>query len=181
MPKRHQITTEQLAEIEKLRIKNRDKNKEKRLKVLVLHAKGEKHSLIADKTGFAATYISVIVSKFCKHGLSSIVANSYKGNRRNLSFEEEKALLEPFRVAAAAGNVVEISAIKAAYEELTGTILEDNNKGQIYRVLKRHVWRKIMPRSKHPNKATDEVIEASKKLTMLSGMKWKILQADESD
>ncbi|WP_414153386.1 winged helix-turn-helix domain-containing protein [Peptoniphilus sp.] len=35
----------------------------------------------------------------------------------------------------------------------------------MYRVLKRHGFRKIMPRSKHPKKASKEVIETSKKLT----------------
>ena len=31
-------------------------------------------------------------------------------------------------------------------------------------VLERHGWRKVMPRSKHPQKASDEAIEASKKI-----------------
>jgi transposase len=181
MPTRYHIEKDQLAEIEEARKKNQDKNKEKRLKVLVLHAQGEKRSAIAEKTGFVTSYISEIVAKYMKHGLASIIDNHYAGNRRNLTYEEEKALLEPFRKAAAAGQVVEISAIKAAYEARTGTILGDNNKGQIYRVLQRHGWRKIMPRSKHPNKADDEAIEASKKLTKLSQGRWKILQAEESD
>ncbi|MDE7249890.1 MAG: winged helix-turn-helix domain-containing protein, partial [Lachnospiraceae bacterium] len=33
----------------------------------------------------------------------------------------------------------------------------------IYCVLKRHGWRKVMPRSRHPKKASEEVIETSKK------------------
>ncbi|MBR4040361.1 MAG: winged helix-turn-helix domain-containing protein [Clostridia bacterium] len=35
---------------------------------------------------------------------------------------------------------------------------------QIYYVLHRHGWRKIMPRSRHPKKASEEAIEASKNL-----------------
>lgn len=181
MPKRYHITDNQLAEIEEERRKNKDKNKEKRMKVLVLHAQGEKRSAIAEKTGFVTSYISEIVSKYCKYGLASIIDNHYAGNRRNLTFQEEEALLESFKKAAAAGQMVEISAIKAAYEEQTGTILSNNNKGQIYRVLERHGWRKIMPRSKHPNKASDEAIEASKKLTKSSKGSWKILQVEASD
>lgn len=34
--------------------------------------------------------------------------------------------------------------------------------GQIYRALKRHNWRKVMPRSRHPKKASEEAINASK-------------------
>ncbi len=33
-------------------------------------------------------------------------------------------------------------------------------------VLKRKGWRKVMPRSKHPKKASPEAIEASKKLKL---------------
>jgi len=39
------------------------------------------------------------------------------------------------------------------------------SSGQIYRVLHRHDWRKVMPRSRHPKKASEEVIATSKKLT----------------
>jgi hypothetical protein len=42
----------------------------------------------------------------------------------------------------------------------------EKSKGQIYRVLRRPGGRKFMPRSKHSEKASDEVIAASKKLTI---------------
>ena len=89
-------------------------------------------------------------------------------------------LVGQFREKAIAGQMVEISEIKLAYEKETGCSL-DNNHGQIYRVLKRHDWRKIMPRSKHQNKASDEAIDASKKLKVPSKMKWKILQVERFD
>ena len=181
MPTRYHINNKQVAEIEEMRRKNKDKNKEKRMKVLVLHARGETRSMIAEKTGFVASYISEIVAKYCKHGLPALIDNHYTGNHRNLTFIEEEALLEPFKEAAAAGQIVEISDIKAAYEKQTGTTLGDNNKGQIYRVLERHGWRKVMPRSKHPDKADEEAIEASKKLTKLPKTRWKILQTEPSD
>jgi transposase len=109
--------------------------------------------------------------EYCNKGLSAIIDNHYAGNRRNLSWAEEEELLKPFKEKAAAGQIVEISEIKQAYEEATGKSLE-NDHGQIYRVLKRHGWRKVMPRSKHPKKANDEVIEASKKLT-LNSKRWE--------
>jgi len=40
------------------------------------------------------------------------------------------------------------------------------SNSQIYYVLSRHGWRKVMPHSKHPNKASDGAIKASKKLTL---------------
>ena len=95
-----------------------------------------------------------------------------------MSLEEEKEFLEQFKKTAQAGQIIEVSAIKRAYEEKTGRSLE-NNHGQIYNVLNRHGWRKVMPRSKHPNKASEEAIEASKKLTKSSGKRWKILTPEE--
>ena len=79
-----------------------------------------------------------------------------------MRYEEETALLEPFSKEAEAGQIVEVSEIKAAYEEAVGHTI---GTAQIYYVLQRHKWRKVMPRSRHPKKADDEVIETSKKLT----------------
>ena len=50
--------------------------------------------------------------------------------------------------------------IKEAYIKLVGHSIGHE---QIYRVLRRHGYRKIMPRSRHPKKAGDEEIEQSKK------------------
>jgi len=164
MPKRREINKEQVAEIEKVRKENKDKNVEMRLKALLLHAGGIKHVKVAEQTGFAKSYISELVCKYCNNGIKAIVENKYAGNHRNLSIEEEKALLEPFKKAAESGQIVGINEIKQAYESAIGRSTETDH-GRIYRVLARHGWRKIMPRSKHPNKASDEAIEASKKLT----------------
>ena len=73
---------------------------------------------------------------------------------------------EADRAEAEAGHIVEISKIKAAYVEKVGHSI---GNGQIYCVLKRHGWRKVMPRSQHPQKASDEAIEASKKLSIRQG------------
>ena len=176
---RNQINAKQASELKRARRKNKNKSIEKRLYALILHAQGKSRKEVSSRTGYSATYISELVSKYLKNGLSAIIENHYKGNHRNLTFEEETALLEPFKTAASAGQMVEISAIKRAYEERIGRSL-DKDHGLIYRLLERHGWRKVMPRSKHPNKASDEVIETSKKLTTLSRVKWKILQVEES-
>jgi len=175
---RYHISEEQVEELERARKKNKDKNIEKRLKALLMHAEGKKREAVAEQTGFAKTYISELVAKYCNGGIATIVANHYPGNHRNLSFVEEEVFLEPFRRAAEAGQIVEVSAIKRAYEEAIGRSL--NSRGQIYYVLQRHGWRKVMPRSKHPNKASEEAIEASKKLTESSASRWKIFLPEES-
>ena len=79
--------------------------------------------------------------------------------------EKEAALLETFRAKAESGQMVSIREIEAAYEQAVGHKI---GSGQIYRVLHRQGWRKVMPRSKHPKKASEEVIATSKKLTLAS-------------
>ena len=179
MAARYRISEEQVAELERAGKKNKDKNVEKRLKALLLHAEGKKREQIAEQTGFVKSYISELVSKYCNKGLGAIVENHYPGNHRSLSFAEEVALLEPFKSGAEAGQIVEVSAIKRAYEKAIGRPL--TSRGQIYYVLQRHGWRKVMPRSKHPNKASEEAIEASKKLTEPSASRWQIFLPRESD
>jgi transposase len=163
MAKRIDLNEAQRVEIETARNENKNKNIEKRLKAVALYAQGFSRKQIALQTGYASTYIKKLVRKYCDNGLDALVGNHYRGNRRNFSVENEEALLKPFRETAAAGKIVEVSEIKAAYEAALGRRL--TSRGQIYRVLERHGWRKVMPRSTHPNKASEEEIEASKKLT----------------
>jgi transposase len=155
------ITEAQLKEIDAARKKNMNKNTERQLRVLVLHAEGSSREEISLITGYNITSISRIVSQYIKKGLSVFMENKYKGNNRNLSYEEESAILSPYLEAAKAGQLVDINEIKLAYEKAIGRPL--NSKGHIYRVLERHGWRKVMPRSKHPNKASEEEIASSKK------------------
>ena len=81
-----------------------------------------------------------------------------------MSVEEEADILQPFYARAEKGEIIEVSEIKKAYQEKVDHKISSS---QIYYVLHRHGWRKIMPRSKHPKKATPEAIEASKKLSSL--------------
>ena len=144
---------------------NKGKQVERRLKALELQAAGKKAKEISVITGFHPAYISQIMEKYRDGGIVAITGNHYGGNRRNMSLEEEAKLLEPFRQRASQGQMIEVSEIKSAYEKAVGHRIGGS---QIYYVLRRHNWRKVMPRSKHPKKASDEVIEASKKLTLKS-------------
>jgi len=161
MAKRYKISEDQKTELKTARKANKNKNVENRLKALELRSEGKKYAEIAVMTGFHPSYVSQLVSIYCNQGLSAIVENHYGGNRRNMSLEEEKAFLETYKAQAAQGRIVEVGAIKKAYEEKVGHSIGGS---QIYYVLRRHDWRKIMPRSQHPNKASEEAIEASKKL-----------------
>lgn len=165
MGKKYKFSQVQLDEIVAAKAKNKNKRIDKRLTVLELSAKGTKREEIALITGYHIDYIPKLISQYRDGGLEAIVGNHYHGNRRNLTVEEEAEILRPFQERAEAGQMIDIREIKAAYETAVGHKI---SSGQIYRVLKRHNWRKVMPRSRHPKKASDEVIETSKKLTVES-------------
>ena len=162
MPKTYEISAEQAKEISKLRRTVDDKQVDKRLRAVQLRGEGKKNREIAEILETSSDVISQWVSAFAKGGTEALLAKKREGHRRNMSFEEEAAFLAEFEERAEAGQIVEVSEIKLAYQELVGHQI---GGGQVYCVLKRHGWRKIKPRSCHPKKASPEVIETSKKLT----------------
>ena len=163
MAKSYEISESQLLEIETARKKNRNKNIERRLYVLVMRAEGKSLEEISEKTGYHISTASKLIARYMRDGISAIAENHYKGNRRNMSFEEEAAILAPFIERAERGEMVDIKEIAAAYQKAVPHKISDT---QIYYVLHRHGWRKIMPRSRHPKRASEEAIEASKKLNL---------------
>ena len=165
MAARYEITSEQKLEIEEARKANKNKKVEARLKVLLMRAAGKPAGKISETTGYHAAYISGIISNYVNNGIEAITGKHYGGNRRNMSYEEEAAILKPFLEKSEKGQLLVVSEIEAAYEKVVGHPI---GSGQIYRVLNRHGWRKVMPRSQHPNKASEEAIKASKKLTAKS-------------
>ena len=161
MARKYKITAEQKAEIEQARRKNKDRRVENKLKALSMRGDGASAKKIGEVTGYHPAYISTLVSKYIHGGLEAITGNHYGGNRRNMSFEEEQEFLKPYIEKAAQGQMLDTAEIEIAYERAVGHSI---SSGQIYRVLWRHGWRKVMPRSKHPKKASEEVIATSKKL-----------------
>ena len=122
-----------------------------------------KDKQIADATGFHKKYVSALAVKYAHNGLDAIVHTKHGGNRRNLKLAEEKSLLAEFEQKAREGQVISIGEIKARYDELIG---HTSGSGTIYKLLARHGWRKLLPRSRHPKKADQEAIEATKKLKL---------------
>ena len=163
MASNYKFSSEEIAAIKAARRETKDKRADARLKALELRAEGMKSSEVAQVTGFHPAYVTTLVAKYRDKGLEAISGNHYGGNHRNMSFEEEAAILAPFKARAEKGELVEISEIKDVYQQAVGHSI---GTSQIYYVLHRHGWRKVMPRSRHPKKASEEVIETSKKLKL---------------
>lgn len=164
MSSRYKFSEEEIRTIEEARRKNTNKRAEARLKALEIRAKGASLKETAAATGFKDRYISQLVLKYRKHGIEAISGNHYGGNHRNMSVEDEAEILAPFIEDAEKGELIEVSAVADAYQKAVSHTI---GNAQIYRVMRRHGWRKVMPRSRHPKKASDEEIAASKKLICL--------------
>ena len=161
MGKTYKISKEQVEEIKEQRKKIKNKQIDKRLHAVQLRSEGLTNDEIAEKLDTSSKVVSRWICSYIKSGIESLLEKERIGNHRNMSYDEEEKFLSQFLDKAEKGQIVETSEIKKAYDEKIG---HKTGHGQIYRVLHRHGWRKVMPRSKHPKKASDEAIEASKKL-----------------
>ena len=147
-----------LAKVKKLK----DIKGYKRLLALHMRGLGKSNQEISDVIGFSVQYITELVTKYINEGMDAIITDKRTSNNRRMSYDEEAAFLEQFVDLAEAGQIITVSGILSKFEEVTG---KASNTSTIYKLLKRHGWRKVAPRPKHPGKATDEEIESSKKLT----------------
>lgn len=151
MASRYKFSDEEIRSIECARKINKDKRAETRLKALELRAKGAGAKEVSEQTGLHTGTVTRLVAKYRGHGLEAISGNHYGGNHRNMSVEEETAILASFKERAAKGELVSVSEIARAYQDKVDHLI---SSGQVYDVLRRHGWRKVMPRSKHPKKAS---------------------------
>ena len=155
------ITKEEYGEIVALRKANRDKNIDRRLHVLVLRYKGMSYGDIAKVTGYNPQYAQLLISMYRKQGLAEYAKKHQTGHCWNMTYEEEQSVLDQCAKEAEEGKILTVQEVRRKLEEHLG---RKANSTYAYDVLKRHGWRKVMPRSKHPKAATQEAQDASKKL-----------------
>jgi transposase len=140
-------------------MKNTHKSVDRRLKALLMKAEGKKNREEVTATDYNRRYISELVGKYQKNGLSAITKTT-RQRSGNLTREQEETFLGEFLQKAKDGQIVAISEMKRRYDDIIGF---ESAKSTIYKLMKRHGWRKVMPRSRQPKKATVEAIEGSKK------------------
>lgn len=133
----------------------------KRLMALKLKAVDNLRSDEAAKyVGLHKSSVNMIVRRFHEQGISAIVEKRHNHGNRYMTYDQETEFLQQFKERSEAGQVIEVTEIYLAYQEAVGHPV---TRGAIYYLLHKHKWRKIMPRSRHPKKASDEAIEAYKK------------------
>ena len=159
--RRNGISEEEYQRITVAEKATQDKQISRKLRVLILRYEGMDNQTIAEHTGMSQTRVTHLVTEYKKYGLEEYTRKKYGGNHRNMTEAEEEEILAGFSEKAKAGQMVTVKEIKQAFDEKLG---RDTGRGYIYMLLERHGWRKVMPRPRHPKKANEEAIEASKKL-----------------
>ena len=153
MPKTYKISAENAAEIKEVRKTITDKKVDRRLYAVQLRGEGLTNDEIAQKLDTSDKMVSQWVSAYINNGgIAALLPKERIGMHRNLSIEEEKEFLSADTKQAEAGQIIDLNELKAAYIEKVGHSIGGS---QIYRMLERHGWRKVMPRSKHPQKASN--------------------------
>src|SRR5512135_3293940 len=115
---------------------------------------------IALHTGVSATTVPRVISRYNRLG-PPVIEHAEKGGRHHeyLTFEQEQAFLQPFFARAQQGEIATVAQIQQAFG---AQVEHEVHVNSIYRLLHRHGWRKLVPRSRHP-KANPEEQEAFKK------------------
>ncbi len=156
------ITEEEFKKIQAARKANKNKRVEKLLEVLTLRYESKSNREIAERTGYNERYVTTLLAKYRKMGLEEFIRIKQTSHYRKMTEAEEVRILEKCSELAVQGKVLTVADIRQVFEEELG---EKTVTSYIYRLLKRHGWRKIMPRAKHPKAASEEEQNSSKKLT----------------
>ncbi len=102
---------------------------------------------IALHTGLAVQTVHNLVAQYNRDGAKALDGPGKGGRRRAyLTQEEETAFLQSFEKKALTGQVATAREIQHALETKLG---HDVDPSMVYKMLKRHGWRKTVPRPAH--------------------------------
>lgn len=136
-----------------------------RIQAVLLRGQNKKRKDVAEITGFSPRHVTNLSKKYVEKGLEGITTDKRSSNNFYMTPREESAFLAPFVEKAEKGEIVTIKEMHIAYQEKIG---EETSTWGFNLLLKRHNWRKITPRPRHPKQASAQAIEAQKKLTLTS-------------
>jgi transposase len=137
----------------------------RRMEAVALLGEGKTPDEVSAIKKYNSRYVRNLGRSYHEKGLEAFGVDGRRGGNHRIMCEEESAeFIRQFEEQAQKGTILTVSEIAKALDEKTGK--ERKSLSTAYSLLHRHKWRKVMPRSKHPNKASDEAIEASKKLTL---------------
>ena len=171
-------TCEQINEVAKAIEKESKARTLKRLQILMWCMEGKSYAEVAELSKKSSATIWRICSAYAECGLVGLEAKFKSGHNRKLSLEREAQILIMLQANAEKGCFLRVYDLQMAFEAEAGVKYDDKS---FYRLLKRHKWRKVVPKGQHPKKASDEAIDASKKLTQKQESFWMSYQHQISE
>ena len=159
------ISEAEIKRIKEAARKNKNKRVDKKLQVLILRYEGKSNKEISTKTGYNERYVTTLMGQYQKQGLTEFIRIKQTSHNRNLSEKQEREVLERFEAEADSGHELTAGEIREGLEEIIG---RETTEDYVYRVLRRHGWRKVKPRPKHPKAASQEEQDSSKKLNLIT-------------
>lgn len=167
MAAQYKIRGEETAKILEEMRRTKKKSVYKKLEVVEQLSEGKSSYEVAEITKYSEQHVRILGRKYNREGLAVYALDARKGgNHRLMKPEEEAAFLERFEGKAKEGQTITVQEIAIALDEATGK--SRASLSTAYGLLHHSGWRKVMPRPKHPKKASDEEIASSKKLTIAS-------------
>jgi len=141
---------DQVERLKKALKREKDFPVRQRIQMVLLREDGKTQPEISELIGVSLSTVNRAHMAYDNGGVSALRPKPTGGRRNeNMKLEEEKAFLAKFAKAAAAGELLNVSELKIAYEKAIG---RPTSNSTVYNLLARHQWRKVMPRPFHPDR-----------------------------
>lgn len=132
----------------------------KRIQCVLFRIDGLSYRKIAELTGLSPQTASNQVQRYQEQGLVGLLTDKRGGSfRYYMTHDEEIHFLSEQFKKASQGDLLTISSLHEAYQSKIG---KKSTREGFYAFLKRHGWRKVIPRPEHPQKADAQAIVTSK-------------------
>jgi len=158
-------TEEQIKTVAKELAEEKNAKLLRRLQVVSWLMKGKTHAEVIELTGFCQKSLYNFMNNYANGGVNALQSKYKGGGSRKIAFDEEKRIFNSLLEKAKEGSFLRGAELQKKFEKEANVSYHQNN---FYKVLNRHGWKKQVPRGRHPKKASDEAIEASKKYTLRS-------------
>ena len=141
---------DQVERLKKALKREKDFPVRQRIQMVLLREDGKTQPEISELIGVSLSTVNRAHMAYDNGGVSALRPKPTGGRRNeNMKLEEEKAFLAKFAKAAGAGELLNVSELKIAYEKAIG---RPTSNSTVYNLLARHQWRKLMPRPFHPDR-----------------------------
>lgn len=158
----YHISKEESEEIRKEMEKTKNANGYSRMLAVALRGEGHKNEEIGKITGYHEDSVGKLAKIYREEGIEGLVTDERKGgNNKKMSDVQALEFLKQFEEKAERGEIITVGEIAKAYDEVTGK--ERKSQSSAYYFLHKHGWREITPRPKHPESASEQEKEESKK------------------